>query len=589
MKKVPIRLNTSNALRWLGSLYRSPAEAIKEHVSNAVDEHLKACARGEGLPTCEVSYAITKKSITIDYPYGMSKDEFHDALQRVADSAKRSLDVNLIGQLGIGMFSFLQIGKTCVFVSKKGKGHESVKVTLRDGSDEALFEAPRNKERIAERGIRIAISDLYADPTKPRGPLAPARLGRIFAEKYDKFLRSGTLKIDITVGKDTHTVRARDIDLPRIGRAYKSWHVPGGAGRPFGLELYFDPSGKGRMAVRHSGVTIVEDLRAVEAYGLEESVYASGYVRGFVDADFLKPLPARSGFEENDDWLALLGELDRLRPVIEAEVDGLRHEVAEERLAEVQRRAVEIVRDILDADDFRDLELLEGLGRKPKEVRIPASGFEFSPSSVRVEEGRRARVTLKALVPKVVPDGAYVTFSVSDTSVVELRTDIAILRAADANSFGVVSVPVFFVALRKTARPIVIVARTEGFQAEARVRVSDFKLAREPKVGTEGEGRGLNYRDVAFEEGPNRHSRYVDRMIEINNLNEDFKREVGDGSPESQLAYAALLIGKETIAFNDKTGATDEYLEKLLSFYYRLRSRLNGAGARRRSRGPQAK
>lgn len=110
MKRVPIVLNTSNALRWLGSLYRSPAEAIKEHVSNAVDEHLKAQAREVAVEVCLISFTITKKTITIAYPYGMSKQEFHDALQRVADSAKKSLDdVNLIGRLGIGMFSCSQL------------------------------------------------------------------------------------------------------------------------------------------------------------------------------------------------------------------------------------------------------------------------------------------------------------------------------------------------------------------------------------------------------------------------------------------------------------------------------------------------
>lgn len=33
------------------------------------------------------------------------------------------------------------------------------------------------------------------------------------------------------------------------------------------------------------------------------------------------------------------------------------------------------------------------------------------------------------------------------------------------------------------------------------------------------------------------------------------------------------LIGKETVAFNDKTGGTDYYLEKLLSFLFLLEDR----------------
>ena len=36
------------------------------------------------------------------------------------------------------------------------------------------------------------------------------------------------------------------------------------------------------------------------------------------------------------------------------------------------------------------------------------------------------------------------------------------------------------------------------------------------------------------------------------------------------------MIGKETIAFQDKSTAVDEYLENLLSFYFKLKSRLSG-------------
>ena len=49
-QRIPIQLHVANALQWLGTLYRNPADALKEHVSNAIDEHLKAklgCEFGE--------------------------------------------------------------------------------------------------------------------------------------------------------------------------------------------------------------------------------------------------------------------------------------------------------------------------------------------------------------------------------------------------------------------------------------------------------------------------------------------------------------------------------------------------------------
>ena len=151
MKKVPIRLHTANALKWLGSLYRNPTDAIKEHVSNAIDEHLKAKALGRAVPACTVMFALSKSVITIEYPYGMSGDEFLQALQKVADSAKRTLSVNLIGQLGIGMFSFLQLGKKCTFLSKKDRGYETTKVTLREGPTKRNSKRQQEREPVGPR------------------------------------------------------------------------------------------------------------------------------------------------------------------------------------------------------------------------------------------------------------------------------------------------------------------------------------------------------------------------------------------------------------------------------------------------------
>ena len=76
-------------LQWLGTLYRTPADALKEHVSNAIDEHLKAQLNGTAVAHCQVRFHLDSKHITIEYPYGMSRPEFESALQRVADPRRK--------------------------------------------------------------------------------------------------------------------------------------------------------------------------------------------------------------------------------------------------------------------------------------------------------------------------------------------------------------------------------------------------------------------------------------------------------------------------------------------------------------------
>src|SRR5438128_2124967 len=110
MARIPIQVHVANALQWLGTLYRNPADALKEHVSNAIDEHVKAKLIGAAHDRCHVTFTLDKRHIVVEYPYGMSRAEFESALRRVADSAKRAGTARAIGRLGIGIFSFQQTG-----------------------------------------------------------------------------------------------------------------------------------------------------------------------------------------------------------------------------------------------------------------------------------------------------------------------------------------------------------------------------------------------------------------------------------------------------------------------------------------------
>ena len=83
---------------------------------------------------------------------------------------------------------------------------------------------------------------------------------------------------------------------------------------------------------------------------------------------------------------------------------------------------------------------------------------------------------------------------------------------------------------------------------------------------------------AAFEDGSTRHSRFLGGVIQANTLSPDYLRET-QGPEETQLAYATLIVGKEIIAYNDKSGGSDDYLEKLLGFYFKLKNRIAPTGA----------
>lgn len=582
MRRIPIRFgNLSAVLQLLGSLYRSPAEAIKEHISNAIDEHLKAEEKGENLEVCQVRFYLEKDKITIVYPYGMGRKEFEKVLQSVAESLKKKLDVAQIGRLGIGMFSFFQIGKKCVFFSKKSKNEETIKVTIREGSDEAEFESPKKRERLSEQGIKIVISELKFDPTRARGPLSPQKLEKVFAELYQSYLSNGSLEIEIYQKGKCFKVKPSKIELPRVGEFCQNWPVSGDENRKISFELYFDPSGKGKVGIRHQGVVVVDDFKNLSAYGLEETVYGSGDLTGFIDADFLEPLPARSGFEANKDWEDFLNELMNLLATIEGEVEEIKLEYMERKLTEIQKKAIETAKEILGEKEFVDLELLEGLGKRDSGPAIPAHGFDFMPSSLRVAPGKEGRVYLKALVPEKVPDNAVVKFKI-DNPEIAIKPKWKKLKKSDSDTYGVVTIPLSVKGEKKTFVSAVIIATVkigdkEELSARASVMISEKGESREKRR------KGINYEERAFEDGPSLHSRYASGVIQINTLNPDYKEAMG-GSEEEKLNYATLMIGKETFAYNDKSGTANYLLEKLLTFHFKLMRVVAGTRSRASSK-----
>ena len=73
--------------------------------------------------------------------------------------------------------------------------------------------------------------------------------------------------------------------------------------------------------------------------------------------------------------------------------------------------------------------------------------------------------------------------------------------------------------------------------------------------------------------------------MKANTLNSDYKRELLGPTTDSQTVfYACLIIGKETLVFNDKTGLANQYLEDLLSFLFEVKDRAGATiiGTRRR-------
>lgn len=427
----------ANMLRNLGMLYVSPIHGLKEYVSNAIDAfrnedlHLK----GERLL---VRFTLGRRSVAISANApGMTEREWQRALSSVADSQKRFSEKPQIGIKGIGNFGFMPTGRRAEFFHRASESSKTVKVVLLDGKSDAEITRPLKREDLPHRGTLVKVTELRVmDPTSSKSPIALYRLKRFLAEQFDSFIRDGWLEIEIMIGdRILEKVKAFEIKLPRIAEEYITQFCQGRLDRKCVLTLWFDPSGRGIVRIRHAGVPIVEDIKqCLNGYGLEESVFASGYVFGYLDADFLEPLPTRSGFEEGSEWYALLDVLNRIAPSVEAEVNALKDEAKSAKTDALYTRAIKLARELLtSAEGLSSLEWFSGVvrGRESppdppdpeKKLRKPGvrSGVNSNKPGTKGGDDRGKRILL---VEEPFPEGPMPHSAFVDGEHVTVRVNI---------------------------------------------------------------------------------------------------------------------------------------------------------------------
>lgn len=575
--------DTANAIKYLGTHYTDPRAGIAEQISNALDEHRKSDTSGP----CVIEVELQEDTIIIQYPYGMSEEKFRKELQDIANCGKQDLEVEQIGRFGIGLFSFMRMGKKAEFLSKANPEDRCTKVTISEGTDKVDINTPKKREvrkhgLDEQAGICIKISRLKSDPTDGRKKLGWSKLPSHLSRKFSSFLRSGDLEIRLKYPANDKVVEVEppSIDLPRIAENFGPFYIKGDEEKEVSLQLYHHPEGNGVVKIRQAGVVVVEDVSEMDDdYGLAESVFGSGDLHGFIDADFLKPLPSRNAFEETEDWFHFLVKLDEIEPALQAEIQKRKREREMRKKKRMQKQAAEIVEKIFDEDEIlRELELFEG-GDSPDEPlpQFPDGGFGFVPGSLRVTPGKSDKIPLRVLEPDALESGTEVQFS-ADEDFVQIEPKSAVVESENADEYGMVKIPVTVTADDTITDQVAILeACTKNFSAEAPIHVAEKAETRETggssgnseKEASQGHP---SYNETVFEAQPYLHSRFhkPSNTVEVNEAHRNFTRWVDEGDEKTMLFYSSLLYAKQTIAFNDSSGVADKYLEQLLSFLFRL-------------------
>ncbi len=485
-EKRKIKANLPNLLTYIGQLYRNPRDAVKEYVSNAVDRYIELRSQGHVQNgQCHIQLILTSHSVIIrsHSQAGQDRQGLRTMMQNVADSMKINLGVPQIGRLAIGIFAFNQFASRAELLSKADKDGPTWKLTLMRNSDEYELEESLKREALPEPGMDVRISGLLFDPTRVRSSLSPPLICRYLAEWYDFYIREGMLDIVVIAKGQQHPVLPPEIDLPPVGQQFSHVLLKGDPNRGIATRLWFEPSGTGHVALRNSGLPIVEDMRRLDEVklGFQHTVYASGFLSGVIDIDFLRPLPARTGFEMDDNFNAILDWLDEIEPSLKREIEEYRLESEIKQLEGIKDKAKQMAMEILNLEPFQQLELLGGRKRQ-----------------------RRKNTEQKVVHAKGKETGK-----------------------------------------------------------------------RSGEGGNKPASQGLRF---LFKEEPladkwvHSHFDAVRGQLICNTANPNYKIMK---SEKAKLRYSTLLIGKETIGYNDKTKQTDYYLEKLLAYLFAVEAKLS--------------
>lgn len=170
-----------------------------------------------------------------------------------------------------------------------------------------------------------------------------------------------------------------------------------------------------------------------------------------------------------DEEIKLL--INKMKKEEDSKTKDIENEKTKERFRNAIERINKIAADELGADGKGRLKDDSG-DEKDIVGKIPANGFDFIPEYYHILSGRSSSLTLKAIVPWVIENGATIEI-MSDSSDVKLEKTKFIVKQDDAEG-GVVAFNPRVNGSRVGAEAIVT-AKVNGYKAEAFIKVVSKK------------------------------------------------------------------------------------------------------------------
>ncbi|MGH2706444.1 MAG: ATP-binding protein [Actinomycetota bacterium] len=348
-EKIRLRIGSlAKAVLITGQAYQDPKDALNEFVSNAADEYAEAESRGEAIRIFLRRKGRRPVIVVEDAGRGMDAERLRQLARNLFESSKAA-DPRTLGEKGIGILAFQQLGGRCEILTRPVGSERTLALRLERGRPSADLNTNERRRARSEPGTTVYLTDLDPDVLRV---LTQRKVVDYLRRRRSAALARGDYRIEVVEGRHLEVVTPEEPE----GVALK---IPPQAtlwGRiDFHLHVSPKPDKRRRVSVvGRAGTTIVDDLCELDEFA--GPPWDSDQVAGQVVFEALQQTAGRRAVLRDREAFPLF--LDALKGVEPAVLRTLEHvarvvdvETAD-RLADAVRRIFgRVLKELADLDN----------------------------------------------------------------------------------------------------------------------------------------------------------------------------------------------------------------------------------------------
>jgi hypothetical protein len=348
-EKIRLRIgNLGKAVLITGQAYQDPKDALNEFVSNAADEYAEAGVRGGRIQVFLRRRGRYPVIVVDDFGRGMDGDRLRQLARNLFESTKAN-DPRTLGEKGIGILAFQQLGGRCEVVTRPEGSDRTLSLRLERGKPNAQLDMNERRRARTMSGTSVFLSDLDPDVLRV---LTPRKVVDYLRRRRGAALARGDYTIEVIEGRHGETVTPDEPEGVRLAIPAHStlW------GRiEFLLYVSPKPDRHRRVAVvGRAGTTIIDDLSELEEF--EGPPWDTDQVSGQIVFESLQQTAGRRAILRDREAFPLFVDAVRsIEPAVVKTLERVAKEVTEEmadRLADSVRRIFSrVLKELADLDN----------------------------------------------------------------------------------------------------------------------------------------------------------------------------------------------------------------------------------------------